>query len=500
MIVDTIGVGLILIAALFPNLAVFTRKIVFMVALYLISVMLLLYLGNAGPGLLYLLGITVFSALTMGRLYAYLSIAVNTIVSIFIGVLISTGYDYFALIGEFELGPWIAVSSNLLFLSAVAALLIPILFSGIQSAYFKESTARSRLESEQRWLRLVEAAIENTSEAIIILEAQPSRRDGRQILYANGAFYNMTGYPKDEVIGNTLYMLDGPYTSREEKRKLFRSLKDNKPYQGEFANYKKNGELYWVQVSFTPVKYYGNKYTHWICVGRDITESKDQLRKLNESLVEKETLLMEIHHRVKNNLAVVSSMMQLQAMEEEDEALQQRLFDSVVRIRTMVTIHEMLYESKSFSNILISENISKLVEMVLNTISSSTTISTRFDCTEVLLNVNQAIPVSLIANEIITNAVKHAFDGQNTGTIEVSMTSDTGMVKLQISDDGIGLPEPHNVNKFTSLGFKLIDVLCQQIDADYRFISDSHNKGTKFEMMFQKNMIGGQGNATLTSK
>lgn len=494
--VDFVAIAIVAGIAFFPGISVFARKIMFNGVLYIISTTLLLYLGSLGPGLLYLLGITVFVVLSLDKIYGYFTVALNTLVCIGVGVFIHfTEYD-FMLLNEYELGAWIAVSSTMIVLSAAAALLIPILFDNLQTALVQEKELRADMEKDQRWLKLLESAIENTSESIAILEAASSDNTGRKILYVNDAFENMTGYTRKEVIGNSFHLLNGPKTSSEERNKLQKALKEWRSYETEFLNYKKDGSEYWVHVSFAPVMNANNSYSHWVVVGRDVTNRKEREDELRDSLQEKETLLMEIHHRVKNNLAVVSSMMQLQAMEEGDESLQKKLFDSVVRIRTMVTIHELLYESRSFVKIDFSENLKKLTIMIADTIQGNQNVSINLDCDHVIMNVNQAIPMSLIVNEVITNVYKHAFPKDRLGNITVTLKEHNGMVDLSIFDNGIGLPGNFEEKKSTSLGIKLIDVLSQQLDTTYDF-KKMEKGGTTFQISMQKSRVKGIGNAYL---
>lgn len=470
LIVDFGAITIIFGIAFLPGISVFTRKILFNGILYITSTALLVYLGSIGPGLLYLLGITVFVVLSLDKKFGYLSVALNALVCIGVGVFIYfTDYD-FMIFNEYELGSWIAVSSNLIVLSTAAVLLIPILFDNLQAALVQEKELRSDMEKDQRWLKLLESAIENTSESIAILEAKPSDKKGRKILYINDAFENLTGYTRGEVIGSSFNKLNGPKTSAKEQKKLQNALEDWRTYETEFINYRKDGSEYWIHVSFAPVKNANYSYSHWVVVGRDITNRKERETELQDSLREKETLLMEIHHRVKNNLAVVSSMMQLQAMEETSESLQEKLYDSVGRIRTMVTIHELLYESGSFSKIDFSVNLKKLVSMIVDMIQSNKKIDMQFDCESVELNVNQAIPASLIVNEVITNAIKHAFKGRDDNQISLELSESVNNVTIKISDNGIGLPETPKKRKGSSLGLQLIDVLAKQLNSEYEYV------------------------------
>ncbi len=354
----------------------------------------------------------------------------------------------------------------------------------------------TKQKEENRWLKVLESAIANTNESIAILNAKTKKSPYREILYVNDAFTKMTGFKKEEILGESLLQLMGKETDPRAIVKVLQALDDGEPCHLESAYYSKTGKELWAHISFAPVRDSNNEFSHWICIGRDITERRDKERELRESLQEKETLLMEIHHRVKNNLAVVSSMMQLQAMEEVDESLQRKLYDSVARIRTMVTIHEMLYESGSFSKIDFSENLRKLVTMITETIHNQKKIDVDFNCDEVELNVNQAIPSSLIVNEIVTNSIKHAFKDREKGKITIDLKDEKDQISLKVTDNGNGLPDSFEKLGGSSLGLQLIDVLSKQMEAKYDFNS-INGKGTEFSIKFDKKMIKGIGNAYL---
>ena len=223
-------------------------------------------------------------------------------------------------------------------------------------------------------------------------------------------------------------------------------------------------------------------------------EKKKRDQELRKSLKEKETLLAEVHHRVKNNLAVVSGMIQLQAFEEKDEDLRAKLFDSLARIQTMAAIHELLYKSNSFSNLRLDENIKKLVSNITDTFQSADSIEISFNLEAIKINVNQAIPCSLIINEVVTNALKHAFE--DTGTIRIELTEQKNHILLAITDNGKGLPDNYeNLIHKGSLGFKLVDTLSKQLSAVYQFISGAN--GTAFSLTFDRAKVNGIGNTYL---
>lgn len=229
---------------------------------------------------------------------------------------------------------------------------------------------------------------------------------------------------------------------------------------------------------------------------QDVTRQKEGEVKLKESLKEKETLLLEIHHRVKNNLAVVSGMMQLQAFEEDDEKVKQKLYDSISRIKTMGSIHELLYRSESFSKLDLDKNIEKLVKEITETYGIGFTLETDFDLDNVNLNINQAIPFSLIINEVVTNALKHGFNGRKHGSLFISLTEEDGQIHCRITDNGEGLPEDFSTSKeYKSLGMQLISTLSNQLGAEYNY--KTVDGETTFTLQFRKSDVKGASNALL---
>ena len=206
---------------------------------------------------------------------------------------------------------------------------------------------------------------------------------------------------------------------------------------------------------------------------------------LENSLAEKNTLLAEIHHRVKNNLAVISGMLQLQSFNESNEFIQKKLLDSTLRIKSMANIHEQLYQSNSFSNMAFDVGLRNLVHTILETIDNGTKIDTKFNLEPVTLNINQAVPCCLIVNEVLTNSIKHAFNGHSNGLITIHLESKQEGLKLQITDNGIGFPEDKDENSGSSLGMVLINELAQQLEAEYNYTSRENEPGALFEISFK---------------
>jgi PAS domain S-box-containing protein len=223
-----------------------------------------------------------------------------------------------------------------------------------------------------------------------------------------------------------------------------------------------------------------------IGVIRDITERQRAEEQLRAALQEKEVLLKEIHHRVKNNMQVISSLLHLQAPLLQDEHDRALFKESQQRVKTMALLHEKLYRSDSLHHIDAREYITALVHDVYQSYaSSSSAIALHIDTVDMDWNVDIAIPCGLIINELVTNAMKYAFpDG--TGTITVTLTTaPDGQRILQVSDNGIGLPQAFNLDRLDSLGLELVKGLTEeQLRGNLVVERDA---GTTFRILFPDN-------------
>jgi two-component sensor histidine kinase len=206
---------------------------------------------------------------------------------------------------------------------------------------------------------------------------------------------------------------------------------------------------------------------------------------LENSLSEKETLLAEIHHRVKNNLAVVSGMLQIQSFKESDEEFQKKLMDSTMRIKSMANIHEQLYQSQSFSNMDFDLGLKNLVQTIIDTMSDGKSVQTSFDLQPVKLNINQAVPCSLIVNEVVTNSLKHAFHGRKDGLISVFLDKNESTLQMKITDNGSGFKDNIDSMESNSLGLELIRTLARQLDAEYQYRTLENGSGAYFDIEFR---------------
>lgn len=351
----------------------------------------------------------------------------------------------------------------------------------------------TKMVEEQEQMKLLQSVITNTNESVVITNADIGDLPGRKIVYVNDGFTQMTGYSEEEAIGQTTDFLLGSKTDMELRNRLHSSLEKQVAAEIEFINYKKSGKEFWIHTSGVPVENRDGACSHWVFISRDITDQKEQEKEILASLREKETLLAEIHHRVKNNLAVVSSLMELQSMNSENEELHNQLMSSVMRIKSMATIHEQLYQSKSFSRLQFSDGLKRLVNGVVGALQTDVEIELTYDLEDVELSINQGIPCSLLVNEIITNILKHSYEGKKSGLIKISLLQSNETVHLEITDDGNGLPDNFAEISSASMGVQLIELLTQQLKGKKNHRSDE--TGTVFSLSFSKHEGKGAGSS-----
>lgn len=222
---------------------------------------------------------------------------------------------------------------------------------------------------------------------------------------------------------------------------------------------------------------------------QDVTARRENEEKLKAALKEKDILLAEVHHRVKNNLAIINSLLQLEVFNTEDEQLKSILTDNQMRIHSMALIHETLYSFGQFSDISFTNYLHEFTESLLNTFTNpSDNFDIELHTKEVSLNINQAIPCALLINEVVSNSLKHAFPNSNSGKIDVQLEEKDNTIYLDIADDGVGLGDNFDPKNPATLGFTLINKLIAQLDGDLTIESQN---GTSFHISFTKKEVSG---------
>ena len=216
----------------------------------------------------------------------------------------------------------------------------------------------------------------------------------------------------------------------------------------------------------------------------EVAERKHAEESLAVSLKEKELLLKEIHHRVKNNLQIISSLLSLQTINTTDINASASLRDTQNRIKSMALIHEKLYRSRDLARIDFKEYVQSLVVSLTRSYTVNPGVRISIDIGDVALDIDTAIPCGLIINELISNSLKYAFKGEKSGEIKISLTYEDGLYKLRVSDDGIGLPPEIDFRNTPSLGLQLVVTLTEQLKGSIEHIT---GKGTMFVITFREN-------------
>jgi PAS domain S-box-containing protein len=351
-------------------------------------------------------------------------------------------------------------------------------FSGIMIDITRQKINQERIyETETR----LTAILQNLPK-VVVYQSGPDKE------FISENFENMTGYSTAEVLkekyffGNIIHPDDIPkvkhgltdWHKRNEKGMLVM----------EFRLKKKDGNYIWIEDHMFKVTSNGSKsFLSGILI--DVTERKLAEQKISQSLEEKELLLKEIHHRVKNNLQVVSSLLKLQAGNAADENIQNILIDSQNRVRSMALVHQKLYQSRDLSQINFPEYLRQLSDQLFNVFKERNgSIELDITAKELNLSIDLAIPCGLIINELISNSFKYAFPGNRKGCIKIELdTENMNDYTLIISDDGIGLPKDIDFRNTKSLGLQLVNTLVGQIDGS---IAMNNHNGTAFTIKFAK--------------
>lgn len=314
---------------------------------------------------------------------------------------------------------------------------------------------RKRLE--QRFQLVVESA----PNAMVMVN-----RQGR-IEMVNAQAEQLFGYLRSEMLGNPVEMLVPERFRRQhpEKRNMFFNDPKSRPMGAgrDLFGRRKDGSEFPIEIGLNPIETGDGAMVLSAIV--DISDRKQKEMRIEVALKEKNFLLGEIHHRVKNNLQIIYSLLDLQASRINDPVVQDMLLDSQNRVRSMALIHQTLYQSNDFAKVEFGSFLETLVPTLMATYGiNSKNIRLKVDVSPVHLPINLAIPCGLLMNELITNALKHGFPDGATGEIVVGLSqNEQGKVMLFVSDDGVGIPEELNFEQSETLGLSLITLLAHQI-------------------------------------
>lgn len=322
----------------------------------------------------------------------------------------------------------------------------------------------------------VEAILNNSPDAILLL-----REDGC-IELCNPAFHEMFGYGVSEILGKPLESLIDPAQVATLSALTEDCLRSGQARSMGILAQRKDGSAFNAGMALASIRQ-EDTLNGFVCTVRDISEQVQAGERIKASLHEKEMLLQEIHHRVKNNMQVISSLLALQAGYIADEQVDLMFRESQNRIRSMALVHEQLYRSQDLARIDVGNYIRELTANLLHSYRTALgRVTLDVICDPLFFDIDMAIPCGLIINELVSNSLKHAFPGGRNGSIVVELRLDTnGQHTLIVRDDGVGFPETLNVYRTETLGLQLVASLTAQLSGT---IGLKQQNGTIFEIRF----------------
>jgi two-component sensor histidine kinase len=251
---------------------------------------------------------------------------------------------------------------------------------------------------------------------------------------------------------------------------------------GEGLMQTRSGDHVPVHFSAAEMRDEAGRRTGIVCVALNVSRQKDTERRLRASLREKELLLNEVHHRVKNNLQVISSLLSLQAQEIRDPKMVRLFQESQARVRSMALIHEQLYRSDDLAHINFAAYVEELVDNLKQGFGSAAAhVTFRLDIQPAPLLLDLAIPCGMIINELVANALEHAFPEDRSGEIRIAFGRDDGVYCITVADNGVGMREGLAVGGATSIGLKVVQALTRQIHGR---LDHANREGTIFTIHF----------------
>lgn len=326
------------------------------------------------------------------------------------------------------------------------------------------------LRSEMR----MKAIFQDALDVIAIIDFENGN-----ILDINNAVESILGYKKEMLIGNPFFTLFSPETDKSRKQ-LFEDLKTRDAVFESQEFMRKDGSICLMDLSIIKIPWGENEAV--LANLRDVTERNIAEKRTQKDLKEKEVMLMEIHHRVKNNLQIISSMLKMQSAYIKDEEALEYFKDSQNRVKTMSLIHESLYQSEDLSKINLNRYIKKLInQLIISFRNENKNIKLIMNIDEIFFNINKTIPLGLLINEIVSNSFKYAFPHRKDGEIKISLKKKGAIHTLVIADNGLSMPEDLDIENTNTFGLHLLNALISQLNGK---LTLNRKNGTSYKIKF----------------
>jgi len=349
-------------------------------------------------------------------------------------------------------------------------------------AFSLDITERKRAEEAIRQSEEKFRVLAETSPAAIVLH------QGEKFVYANPATTRISGYSEAELLGMNFWdWSNEEFLDTVRERGQARLRGESVPLQYEYRLTTKSGVEKWVIISAGNIQYQGKPAV--ISTLLDITEAKRAEERISAALAEKEVLLKEVHHRVKNNLQIICSLLYLQSDSIPDEQSRSYFRENQDRILSMALVHERLYKSNDFTSVGFEEYIRDLCTHLFDSyLADPGLITLKVDAGGLSIAVDRAIPWGLIINELVSNALKHAFPDSRAGEISIRFheDEDDGLI-LTVADTGVGMPPGLDFKNTGTLGLQLVNMLARQLNGQ---ISMEGTTGTGFTIRARRSCPG----------
>lgn len=335
-----------------------------------------------------------------------------------------------------------------------------------------------RLHAEQGQGDPFAAAVRATRMAMIITNP---RLPDNPIVYANAAFLRLTGYAREDILGRNCRFLQGKETARHAVEALREAVDARRDIAIDILNYRKDGSQFWNGLYLSPVTNAEGEVQFFFASQLDVTDRVEaqlyvnsqrawlerevsrRTQDLQTALAAKTMLVHEVDHRVKNNLQMISSLLAMQTRTIKDADAKAALQGMLQRVEAISTVHRRLYQSDNVQKFDIADFVRDIVSE-LGKASGRHDVTFDLDLESVMIASNQASPVALVINELVTNAVKHAFPDQRAGRVAISIKKNADWLKIVLTDDGVGLPE--GARAHDGFGQRLIRSLARQLRAE----------------------------------
>lgn len=366
----------------------------------------------------------------------------------------------------------------LIYMAAMSAatLKLHVIHEGNILLRFKtESLAGALRESQERY----KSVVSTSPLGIHITDVE-----GKLVL-SNQAHHRIFEAPEGSLVGQYVWDLLADDPEKEKLKEYLKYLAEEQPPPTPVYSVNKTfaGNLIDVKVDWNYIRDDSGSVMGFCTIVEDITEKKKTEDALKQALDDKGMLIREAHHRAKNNFAVIQSLLSLQVKDINDEKSKEYFADAQSRVKGMTMIHDMLQATADIKRLELSQHIRNFVDSLFNSYNIRPDhIKLRYEIQDIALDVNTVIPLGLIINELVSNALKYAFPDETKGELVISLKSiDENSYELLIKDSGVGLPEDFNLKKAKSLGLRIVNSLTKQINGT---LEVSKKDGAEFRIAF----------------